>query len=847
MFSKRILTLIVILTNISGYVCYTCEYLHLMRRYLLLLFTIIISISATAQTYLLTGRINNQYNGSVAFATVFIKNSTYGTIASEEGRYQFRLAPGVYNVVYRFVGYKEITEKITISDHNVQHNVQLIDENYTLKKISSDSAMDIMHRVICKREYYLKQVERYSCVVYVKGIQKLDHSPKFLMGQNVADALSVDSTGKGMLYQSESLSNYNFEQPDKIKEEMIASKSVGRNAAFSYTKASDLSVNFYKEIFTMQGLSTHGFISPLASNAPHFYKYTLIGSKVENGLIIHKIRVVPKRYYDPAFTGYLYIVDGDWRLYSADLMLTKKDNGINLVDTLRVSQEYIPITDSVWLPLAAQYSFRGSTLGFKFEGYYLSIYNNYNLKPFFADHFFNGERMRMDSTENNGDSTYWNKTRPVPLTKQERQDYTKKEFQAELNRAMEKYDPDRARKNPFLVLPYLVFGYKASYNNSKDSILVDPFIQTIFYNTVQGAGINLRATYVHHYSDLRSYSITPNVQYGYSARLFNANLKGEYVYDPLNRGKFTGGFGSEILDLNNVGTRSLYFNTLSTLLSEQNYVKYYRSEFGEIGYQRDITNGILLKTDLSYANRTQLYNNSYYSISTYAGRRLTSNNPLMPDAPATDRSVLFPQNQALTLTTSLTFTFNQQYDTQPTGRIYEPSLYPQVRVNYRKGINGVLGSDVDYDFASVELFQEHLNTGITGFSSFKFVAGDFFNHSKLYFMDYNHFQGNQGTTFDPTPGSFHFLPFYTYSASREFLEAHYEHNFTGYIFNNIPGLRNLRLDEIIGVNYLTENNNHNYYEFYVGIQRFIFRIDYGISFEGSHKYLQGFRIFYGIK
>jgi len=301
------------------------------------------------------------------------------------------------------------------------------------------------------------------------------------------------------------------------------------------------------------------------------------------------------------------------------------------------------------------------------------------------------------------------------------------------------------------------------------------------------------------------------------------------------------------LDLSNVGTRSLYFNTLSTLLSEQNYVKYYRSEFVEGGFQRDIANGILWKTDLSYANRTQLYNNSFYSINTYVGRRLTSNNPLMPDAPANDRLLLFPQNQALTFTTSFTFTFDQQYITRPNGREFLPSDYPQIRLNYRKGINGLFGSDVDYDFASVEVFHERYAPGVFGFSSFKFVAGDFFNSNRLYFMDYNHFQGNQGTTFDPTPGSFHFLPFYTFSTNGPFLEGHFEHNFSGYFFNRIPLLRDLKLDEIIGANYLTENNNSNYSEFYFGVQRLIFRIDYGWSFEGNHKYLQGFRIFYGIK
>ncbi len=823
-----------------------------MRKCLLLFFITVITLPVSAQ-YLLTGKITGHDNKPASFASVYIRNSTYGTVANEEGMYQFKLNAGTYEVVYRFVGYKEVAEKITITDQNVQHDMHLENENYQFAEYNrtnpkiQDSAVTIIRKVIAKRRYYLEHVKQYSCIVYVKGVQKLDRAPKSLMGQNVSDALSVDSNGKGILYQSESLSDYNFEQPDKVKEKMIASKTVGRNTAFSYNKASDLAVNFYNNIFSVPGLSSHGFVSPIADNALHYYRYVLVGSKIENGVTVHKIQVIPKRSYDPVFVGNIYIVEGDWRLYGVDLRLTNEENGLNLVDTLSVSQEYVPITDSVWLPLTTRFNFNGNVLGFQFEGYYLSIYNNYNLQPAFPDNYFNGERMRVDTIENSRDSVYWQGARPVPLTRQERTDYYKKEFRAQLEKSIEKYSPDKIHKNAFLVLPYIPFGYKATYHDNKDSIYVDPFIQTVFYNTVEGVGLNLRGTYAHHYDNLQSYSISPNLRYGNSDKLFNANVKGEYNYDPLNRGKFSFGFGSAILDLSNVGTRSVYFNTLSTLLSERNYVKYYRSEFGELGYQHDLSRNLLLKADLSYANRTQLYNNSYYAIKTYDDRHLTSNNPLMPDAPATDRSVLFPQNRALTLAASLTYTFDQQYVTRPYGRTYEPSPYPQIRFNYRKGINGVFGSDVNYDFASIEIFQEHLTTGLMGFSSFKFAGGDFFNRSRLYFMDYNHFQGNQGTTFDPTPGSFHFLPFYTYSASGAYFEGHYEHDFAGYFLNNIPFIRKLKLEEIIGVNYLNESNNRNYSEFYIGIQRLIFRIDYGISFAGQSKYLQGFRIFYGIK
>ncbi len=780
-----------------------------MRKYLLLLITTILYLPVSAQVYLLTGRVTDEHNKPIAFTSVYIKDSTYGTAANENGNYQFKLGPGTYNIVYRFAGFKEQTEKITIDGQDAVHNVQMVDETYQYQQFkrakgdAPDSAINIMRQVIARRVYYLKQVNAYSCVVYIKGVQKLLSAPKSLMGQSVTSALNVDSSGKGILYQTESLSNYNFEQPNKIKEEMIASRSAGRNTSFSYNKASDLSVNFYNNLFTVPGLSSHSFISPVADNALQFYNYDLIGSKIEDGLTVDKIQVIPKKSYGPVFTGNIYIVEGDWRIYGVDLMLTGKANSLNLVDTLQVSQQYVPIRDSVWEPLSVQYSFGGNVVGFKFKGYYLGIYNNYNLSPVFPDKYFDGKIMRADTFATSRNGLYWQNARPVPLTKQEYLDYNNKDELASLRKALDEIN-SREDKNKFSILPYIPFGYHAAFNHDRDSLYVYPFLETLFYNTVEGVGINLEATWSRYFNDLSSFSITPNVRYGNSDKTWYANLHADYNYDPVNRGKFFGGFGRDILDLSDVGTRSVYFNSLSTLLSERNFVKYYGSEFAEFGFEHNLSTGVLLHTELSYADRTQLYNTSFYSISTFPNKMLTSNNPLMPNAPATDRSLLFPQNKALTFYASAIFTFEQQYIDRPSGRTYLPSPYPQIKVNYRKGINGVFGSDVDYDFGSVEIYHEHLPIGIIGYSSFKITVADFFNNSRLYFMDYNHFLGNQGTTFDPTPGSFHFLPFYTYSTNGAFLEAHYEHNFSGYLFQDISFLRKLKLDEIIGINYLTE-------------------------------------------
>ncbi|MEJ7659164.1 MAG: DUF5686 family protein [Hymenobacter sp.] len=51
------------------------------------------------------------------------------------------------------------------------------------------------------------------------------------------------------------------------------------------------------------GFSERGFVSPIASNALQFYQYELVGSSQQNGELVHKIRVTPRRRLRPGFFG----------------------------------------------------------------------------------------------------------------------------------------------------------------------------------------------------------------------------------------------------------------------------------------------------------------------------------------------------------------------------------------------------------------------------------------------------------------------------------------------------------------------------------------------------------------
>ncbi|MFD2148230.1 DUF5686 and carboxypeptidase regulatory-like domain-containing protein [Mucilaginibacter antarcticus] len=830
-----------------------------MKRFLLPIFFIInaLAFKASAQQYVLSGRITDAKNQPISFASVYIRNSTYGTTTNEEGIYKFNLSPGTYDLIYRYVGYRERVQRVVINDKEERRDLQLEDETFQLntvtlasdKRNADTAAAIILRKVIAKREYYLNEIKSYGCAIYVKGVQKLISAPKSLLKSGVSTVLDLDSNGRGILYQSETLSSFNYQSPDKVKEEMIASRVAGITPTFSYNKASDLGANFYNNIFTIEGLSSNGFVSPIAHNAFKYYNYKLVGKTVTNGRTIDKISLWPKGLGDHAFEGDIYIVEGDWRIYSVNLRLTNRTNKLNLVDTMLISQQYVAVQDSTWMPVSIQYDYSGKVFGFKFQGYYLGVYNNYRFNVQQKPGFFNGEILKIDTIANTKNEDYWVKTRPIPLTQQEARDYQKKDSIAAVQKSGPYLDSLQKSKNQFLILPYIVFGFTSTSRDNKDSLYVFPFNQTLFYNTVEGVGVNLKARYSTTSDDLKTFSISPAIRYGFGNKLFNANVQASYLYNPFNASQFFINAGSDVIDLNNVGTRSLFFNTLSTLLSNNNYVKYYRSEFLSGGYRRELSNGIMFNGSLTYARRTQMYNNSYNHIFKAKNREYTSNNPLAPPGtPADDRSFLFPQHEALTLNTSVKFTFDQKYITRPTGKVYLPSAYPTLTVNYRKAFSGILGADADYDFVSLDISQDKIRTGLLGYSAFKVNTGTFFTKKALYFMDYNHFLGNQGTTFDPTYiGSFHFLPFYQFSAPSFYLEAHYQHNFAGALLNRIGFIRKLKLEEIIGVNYLTERSNMNYSEAYVGLQRFVFRVDYGISYAGNSKYMQGFRIFYGIR
>ena len=797
--------------------------------------------SAYAQDYSLTGQIKGQDGEPIPFTSVYVKNSTMGTSANVDGIYKLALPKGTYTVTYRNIGYKTI-EKVLTLEGNHTENVVLAPESYTLNDVTisanaKDPAYEVIRQAIKNRKRHLNEVKEFSCDVYIKGVQKLVGAPKKFFGKDIQRTLDLDTNRRGILYQSESRSIYNCRRPGHVHEEMIASKVAGRNNAFSFNKASDLEINFYNNIMLENVLSSRGFVSPIADGALFYYRYKLLGVTMENGVMINKIEVIPRRKHDPVFRGVIYIAEDNWRIQGTDLYLTK-NTGINLLDTLNITQQFIKVQDT-YMPSNINFTFNGNVMGFKFEGYYLGVYNNYNVNPNFPEDYFNGEILKVGENVNDKDSTYWTSIRPIPLTIEEKNNYIRKDAIAKRKESKYYLDSLEKANNNITLSKLLLTSYTFNNRYEQRSLKLDPILKSLFYNTVEGFGFKYGVTYTQAYEYERKYSIRPEVRYGFANNTLTGSLTGNYLYDPVKRADVSLSFGSGIYDLNQFGTQSLLSNSLNSLLFGKNFPKFYQKQYINGGTSRLLARGLQGTVSLEYANNRNLVNNTTFSFK--KDDEFTSNNPFSPLV----ETPLFPNYQALTANLLLSYSIKQDFITRPDGTFYQESKYPRIDLSYRKGIHNVFGSDADYDLLSLELTKERISAGLWGYFSFVVGAGSFLNNNTVYYPDSKHFRGNNSLTSLPDLRKFSFLDFYQYSTNKNYVEAHLEHNFAGLISNKIPLIRKLKLEEVIGGSYLTQPNKKNYKEFYFGLQRLIFRATYGFAYDGNKKVQQGFRISYG--
>jgi hypothetical protein len=837
------------------------------------------------------GRVITQEGEPLAFASIYIRNLEDGVPTNENGEFEYRLKPGVYDVLVQYLGYKSQILPVEIQDQWVRLDFELQPQVFTLSEVevkagAEDPALTIMRKAIAKAKYHRLQLQQYSMTVYLKGTGQLTDAPFFMRKKLEEEGLKLNEA-----YTSESVSRITFSLPDKVEEKVISIRTNGDNQGTS--PAPYIQTSFYRD-------QINGVVSPLSRYAFQYYQFKYEGSFFDQGVMVSKVKVTPRSRGEQVFEGYIYIIEDLWAIYSLDLKTSLYGFQIT------AKQQYAKVAENVWMPLTHTYSFGGKIFGFQGEFKYLASTREYQIKlnpdlvqvPEIIDEKIqevpqNAQRVdktissleqlsseepktrkeyrkllneyekemlkeekeeqnvavvsernySVDSLAKKRDLAYWDSIRPVPLTLKEMQGY-KRDDSLAIIEAAKMSEVDSVAKKARSKLKPLDFMNGASYSFGKGTSIGFRQNWTKFsYNTVEGWKMGLGLFY-RKYSETKladsvslnrkSFNILPDLRYGFSSNKFfgKANFRWSHT-QPISGQTWGIEGGRFIYQFDQEEPINEQVNALYSLLLRRNYMKLYEQDFVRGYWYHRVNHGFTYRLNLMLADRRDLDNTSDFSFYNKPEREYATNRP--ENVEAVEGS--FSDHQIAKISTAVEWRPGLTYSIRNGRKIPNYSKSPLITLAYQKAISGLVGSSQGSDFDLVELGIEHdLSFGVSGKLDFKVNAGTFLTNRRIYFQDFKHFGGNRTIFSNFSPASnYRFMDYYRYSTSSSFVSGIAHYQFRKFLFTQLPMLRFSGLRENIFVNYLKTENSPHYTEFGYSLDNLfrVFRVEFGVAFENG--------------
>lgn len=812
-----------------------------------------LSLDATAQK--LEGTVRDENGQAMPFATILIKGTPTGTTTNKNGHFSIDLSPGTYTVDCRFVGYTSQEKKVTIKNETVKIHFEMVPQELQLNEVvikmgGEDPAYEIIRNAIKKRPEYEKEVKAFEAEIYIKGLIQMQQMPDKILGRPIPKQdrkdMGLDSTGKGIIYLSESITKVYSQLPDKFKLEIISSRVSGsKGFGFDFPAF----INLYQNNVTVVAsqLNLRGFVSPIADGALNFYNYKLLGVFFEDGNQVNVIKVMPKRSYEPLFSGVINITENDWRIFSCDLLLTKTAQ-LQIFDSLSIKQTHSPVEGDIWRIRNQSLHFKFNTLGIKATGDFVNVYSKYKINPTFPKGLFDRVIIKYDTAATSNGKAYWDSIRPVPLEPQEIKDYKEKDslLKVRTDSVHITWDTLRQRQGPLKLSQVLWSGVnRYHYDSNFYRIQFDPLIKTLQYNTVEGVAINpsfvfsktVRKTQVNFIADVR---------YGFNNQHLNPwigftfnNRPGRDPDEEWQRQSFFIAGGKRVSQFFHYSDVSALYNSFNTLIFGHNRLKIYENYFAKAGFSKRWESSATLLIEGLYEDRIPIENTTDFIFDKNLKHRLT------PNYPTEIMNQQFTRHKAVLLHASFSFQPGQRYIQFPKYKMAIGSKFPTFKLDYTKGFKDIFGSDVDYDKWEFNV-KGQLNLKLAGSIKYNLFAGGFLNSNKVYAQDYKHFYGNTSIFAGEYLISFQNATTYQFSNQSKFYTAvFFEHHANGLLTNKIPLLRKLNWNLVEGINLLYINPNTRYAEVFIGLENIfkIMRVDLVAAIRNG--YYPGWNIRFG--
>ncbi|NOT74851.1 MAG: carboxypeptidase-like regulatory domain-containing protein [Cyclobacteriaceae bacterium] len=861
-----------------------------MNRLLIVLFLLVSGFAADAGG--IRGIIKGDDGAPLAFATIYVKQTGSGAVSDTQGQYEVALANGHYDLVFHYLGFETQSQSVDIKDAFIEINITLKTQviqlqSVTIKAGKEDPAYTIMRKAIAKAKYHTQQLDSYTAKVYIKGKGKLIDYPWI-----AKRALEKEGITKDRVFIQESVSEIKYTRPNKFEEKVIAVYTNGNN------RNSSPNAYVFGSLYEPEIAET---VSPLSPKSFSYYKFEYLGSFKDRTYEISKIKVTPRSKGDNVFDGTIYIVEDWWSIHSAELNATKMGIKINIKSIynpiedkawLPVSQKFIiegrvfgfefvadylatvknySITLNPALPqemtvidetvqkeqakqIEKKYSKKGQQLQQRLESgkdvtrkelnQLVKEYEKAEKKEQKEPEVIEETSYKVDSLAYKKDSTFWTEMRPAKLTKEEERGYHVSDSISTVQKKREEGDSLKPSKSKGFQPWDLLLGDRYSISKTEDFQIHTPFGG---FNTVEGYNLIYRIGYLKRWVKRDSLNpdarprtsrleITPIARYAFDRDVFSGILRADYR---SQKRRITLEGGRYVQQYNPEDPIHPIINTFSTLLFKDNLMKIYERNYVDLKWREQLDERFTVYTQWTWAHRSELFNNTGYTIINYREKEYTPNAPV--NAELTDTG--FAAHNAFTGLVGIEARPWQKFRIRNGRKFRVNNSSPIFKAEYRSGF-GALDSDVKFEQIEVG-YKQQIKFGIRGTLDLALKGGTFLNTDKMYFMDYEHFLGNRTAiiTTDPV-GSYRLLDYYAYSTKDKYFTANVHYHWRKFLITRIPYVRLLGITENIFVNYLYTPSSKNYTEVGYGLDGIlrVFRLEFATSFQNGTYTESGFRI-----
>ena len=398
-----------------------------------------------------SGIVKDSITGEpLPFVSVYFDGSTIGAMTDDNGTFTLQNNQGYTKLAAASLGYD--TKFIDLKPGQKNDNLEVLlkptafeisevvvkpkREKYTRK---DNPAVELIKKVIAhKNDNRIEAKPEYQTEVYEKLSLSLDNfNPnldknkflkKFKFIKNYLD--TSEFNGKPILTVSvrENLSDFYYRKSPKAEKTIVRAKRM-QGIDKTLDDGGGITSNL-EEIFKSINIFDNNipillnrFVSPLSSTlATTYYHYYIMDTLDVGGDKCVDLAFVPANSESYGFTGRLYItLDGNYAVKKV-LLNTPANINLNWVDKLRIEQEFKQMPDSTWVldqenTFVNFYVVKGTQ---QLYAHQLRNYDNYNFNVQNADSVFGllGALHVLPEATAQPD-TFWTHNRPIPLKEKE--------------------------------------------------------------------------------------------------------------------------------------------------------------------------------------------------------------------------------------------------------------------------------------------------------------------------------------------------------------------------------------------------------------------------------------------